>query len=538
MHVEFFLLILSLLFFASILTDKLSSRFGVPSLVLFLLVGMLFGTDGLGITFDNIGLAQAIGTVALSVILFSGGMDTKLHEIRPVFKEGIVLSTLGVLLTAVITGVLIWLIMKWTHAGAMLALPTALLMAATMSSTDSASVFSILRSKGLRLKHNLRPMLELESGSNDPMAAVLTTVMIQVVQAGGQPNVWMLYLNVIGQLIIGALLGFFAGKLLVWLMNKVNIENESLYPILVLTSCIFIFSVTSFTYGNAFLAVYIGGLVFGNSKFAHKRSTVNFFDGITWLCQLAMFLTLGLLVTPHELIDKNVLILGSLVSVIMIFVSRPSAVLLSLSPFRRLPFKARVFVSWVGLKGASPILFAILCLAAEVPNARLIFNVVFLCTLVSLLVQGMSLDKMAKWLGMAEDNEPRLAKPENFDIDLPEEIKSVATEIRVTEDMLQHGSRLMDMGFPQNTLAIMVKRGTQFFVPTGKSVLQDGDALLVITDDEQTLQATYRQIEENQRTWKPAFLDDTVDFLREFIVMMRENRRIRKQKKKTKKLGN
>ena len=188
MHVEFFLLILSLLFFASILTDKLSSRFGVPSLVLFLLVGMLFGTDGLGITFDNIGLAQAIGTVALSVILFSGGMDTKLHEIRPVFKEGIVLSTLGVLLTAVITGVLIWLIMKWTHAGAMLALPTALLMAATMSSTDSASVFSILRSKGLRLKHNLRPMLELESGSNDPMAAVLTTVMIQVVQAGGQPN--------------------------------------------------------------------------------------------------------------------------------------------------------------------------------------------------------------------------------------------------------------------------------------------------------------------------------------------------------------
>lgn len=532
MHVELFLLILSLLFFASILTDKVSSRFGVPSLVLFLLVGMLFGSDGLGITFDNIGLAQAIGTVALSVILFSGGMDTKLHEIRPIAKEGIVLSTIGVFLTSLITGVLIWTIMKWTHSGVTLALPTALLMAATMSSTDSASVFSILRSKGLKLRHNLRPLLELESGSNDPMAAVLTTVMIQVVQAGGEPNIWTLISTVLMQLIIGSLLGFLAGKLLVWLMNKVNIENESLYPILVLTSCIFIYSVTSFTHGNALLAVYIGGLVFGNSKFAHKRSTINFFDGITWLCQLMMFLTLGLLVTPHELFDKNVLILGVLASTVMIFASRPAAVLISLAPFRMLPAKARIFVSWVGLKGASPILFAILCLAADVPNARLIFNVVFLCTLISLLVQGMSLDKMAQWLSIGESKEPGLAKPEHFDIDLPEEIKSVATEIHVTEDMLEHGNRLMDMGFPHKTLAIMVKRGAHFFVPTGKSVLQSGDALLVITDDEQTLQDTYQQIEDKRHRWKPAFLDDTKDFLREFITMLIENYRIRRKHKK------
>ncbi len=532
MHVEFFLLIVSLLFFASILTDKLSSRFGVPSLVLFLLVGMLFGSDGLGITFNNIALAEAIGTVGLSVILFSGGMDTKFREIKPVAKEGIALSTVAVLLTAVITGVLIWLLMHWTHEGLRLAFPTAVLMAATMSSTDSASVFSILRSKGLRLKYNLRPMLELESGSNDPMAAILTSVMISVVQAGGQPNVWLLILAVVVQLFLGALLGFFAGKLLVWIMNKVNIQNESLYPILVLTSCIFIFAVTSFTQGNAFLAVYIGGLVFGNSKFAHKRSTVNFFDGVTWLCQLTMFLTLGLLVCPHELFEPKVLILGSIVSMIMIFVSRPTAVLLSLAPYRTLPFKARAFVSWVGLKGASPILFSILCLAEAVPNARLIFNVVFLCTLVSLLVQGMSLSKMAKWLGVAEPPEPKLGKVENFDIDLPEEIKSVATEIHVSEDMLQHGTRLMDMGFPQNTLVIMVKRGQQFFVPTGKSVLQEDDALLVITDNEQTLQDTYRQIADRQNTWNPAFIDDTLDFTREFITMLRENRRIKKQKNK------
>ena len=537
MEVEFFLLTLSLLFFASILSDKVSSKFGVPSLLLFLIVGMLFGTDGIGIKFDNIGLAEAIGSIGLSIILFSGGMDTKFREIQPVVKEGIVLSTIGVLLTAVITGLLIWLLISFTHAGIELALGTSLLMAATMASTDSASVFSILRGQNIKLKHNLQPLLELESGSNDPMASVLTILMISVVTAGGHPNVWLLIFDVLSQLVIGLLLGFLAGKFLVWLMNKVNISNESLYPILVLTSCIFIFAVTSFTKGNAFLAVYIGGLVFGNSKFAHKRSTVNFLDGITWLSQLTMFLTLGLLVTPHELIDKRVLALGFAASGIMIFISRPISVFLSLTPFRKLPFKALTFVSWVGLKGASPILFSILCLAENVPNARLIFNVVFLCTLVSLLVQGMSLTKMAKWLGMADANEPQLKKVESFDIDLPEEIKSVATEINISADMLEHGSRLMDMGFPQNTLVIMVKRGTQFFVPTGKSILQEGDNLLVITDNEQTLQATYQQIEDNRQEKKPKFLDDTIDFTREFINMIRENHKIKQKRRKAIKLA-
>lgn len=532
---EFFLLILSLLFFTSILMDKLSSRLGVPSLMLFLLVGMLFGSDGLGLSFDNIGLAEAVGSMGLCVILFSGGMDTKLAEIRPVVREGVMLSTIGVLLTAAITGVIIWLLMGWTHTGIALALPTALLMAATMSSTDSASVFSILRGKGLTLQYNLRPMLELESGSNDPMAAVLTTVMIGVVQSGGQPNLLNIIFMVLAQLVIGFLMGFLFGKFLVWMMNKVNLENATLYPILVLTSCIFIFSATSFTKGNAFLAVYIGGLVFGNSKFAHKRSTVNFLDGITGLCQLGMFLTLGLLVNPHELLDKNVLLLGLIATIIMFFFSRPAAVLTTLLPFRKLPFKARLFVSWVGLKGASPILFAIMCLSADVPNARLIFNVVFLCTLLSLLVQGISLDKVARLLGVIEEPKKRLKKVESFDIDLPEEIKSVATEIQITADMLEHGNRLMDMGFPQNTLAIMVKRGQQFFVPTGKSILQENDTLLVITDNEQTLKDTYQQLEERKTSWKPGFLDDTIDFVREFASMLQENRKVRKQQKKTKK---
>ena len=251
MAIEFILLILSLLFFTSILTDKLSSRLGVPSLMLFLLVGMLFGSDGLGLSFDNINLAEAIGSICLSVILFSGGMDTRLQDIRPVAREGILLATIGVLLTATITGLAIWQLMKWTHAGLSLALPTALLMAATISSTDSASVFSILRSKNMMLRYNLRPMLELESGSNDPMAAVLTTVLIGVAQSGGEPNGWMIVLMVVVQLVVGFLAGFLFGKFLVWLMNKVNLDNTSLYPILVLTSCIFIFAMTYYLRGNS-----------------------------------------------------------------------------------------------------------------------------------------------------------------------------------------------------------------------------------------------------------------------------------------------
>lgn len=531
MSVELILLVLSLLFFVSIFTDKVGYRFGVPALLLFLIVGMLFGTDGVGIEFSNIYLAQAIGTCALCVILFSGGMDTKIADVQPVIKPGITLATLGVLLMAGITGLLIWLILGWTHQAEQIGLLTCLLMAATMSSTDSASVFSILRSKGVSLKHNLRPMLELESGSNDPMAYVLTTTLIGVLTAGTTPNVFALIGLVLMQLIIGAAAGLLFGKFIVWLMNKVAINNDSLYPILVLTACIFIFSSTYYLQGNSYLAVYIGGLVIGNSKFAHKRSTMSFFDGLTWLCQLGMFLMLGLLVNPHELID--VIVPGLIVSVVMIFVSRPLSVFISMLPFRSYSFKEKTFISWVGLRGAVPIIFAILCKAHHVEDADIIFNIVFFCTLVSLIVQGTSLPAAAKLLGLSQAPKT-LRKPVNFDIDLPEEIKSVATEIKVTDDMLQHGNRLMDLGFPQNTLVIMVKRGKNFFVPTGQSVLQDNDALLVITDNQRTLKETYQQIEKT-RSWKPVFIDDTYEFLKQYTAMLRENRRIRKQKRKKEK---
>lgn len=496
MQIELLLLIISILFFASIIVSKASSRFGVPVLLLFLGVGMVFGVDGFGIQFDSIRVAQVIGTVALCIILFSGGMDTKFSDVKPIVGPGVMLATIGVFITAFVTGFVIWIIMDKTSIGTNIGLLCSLLLAATISSTDSASVFSILRSKGLHLKNSLKPTLELESGSNDPMAYVLTITLISLANQGGSPQYLTAVMNLLIQLIVGAVAGYCLGKALVWLINRLKIENESLYPILVLSSCIFIFAVTYYMQGNSYLAVYIGGLIFGNSKFVHKRSTRNFFDGISWLSQLVMFLTLGLLVNPSELNWHYITLPSLIISAVMILLSRPLAVFISLLPFKRYRFRDRVFVSWCGLRGAVPIIFAILCRAENVPHADTIFNIVFCCTLVSLVLQGTTLPLMARWLKV-EDEVPKQNKIENFDIDFPEEIKSATSEIEMTAQILSHGNQLMDLRMPEKTLAIMVKRGENYFVPTGKTHLMVGDKLMVITDNNEALEQTLKQLSAN-----------------------------------------
>ncbi|GAB1373555.1 potassium/proton antiporter [Bacteroidales bacterium] len=490
-EIELFLLPLSILFFISILAGKASSRFGVPALLLFLSVGMLFGSDGLGIQFENIHIAKNIGTIALCIILFSGGLDTSISEIRPIISKGVILATFGVFLTALITGVVIWWILGMTMASAGVGLLTSLLLASTMASTDSASVFSILRSKGLNLKNNLRPLLELESGSNDPMAYILVITLIDIIKMNSEPDYLLAGGILLLQLLIGAILGLLLGKLAVFIINRIKIGNDSLYPILVFTFCIFIFSATYFAKGNGFLAVYIGGLVIGNSKFVHKRTSMSFFDGLAWLFQLIMFLTLGLLVNPHELVP--IIVPGLIISLLMIVFTRPLTVFLCLLPFRKMPLKDKTYVSWVGLRGAVPIIFAIYPLAAEVPHARLIFNIVFFCTLVSLIVQGTSLPLIARWLNLAEKPQ-RKSGSRTFDIAFSSDIKSTTTEIEVTSGMLKHGNRLMDIDFPDKTLVVMVKRDDDFFVPKGKTILIEKDKLLIITDDDEALLDSYKKI--------------------------------------------
>ena len=490
-QIELLLLVLSALFFLSVFAGKASSKYGVPALLLFLAVGMLCGTDGVGIEFDNIYIAQTIGTVALCIILFSGGMDTKFSEIKPIMLQGFLLSTIGVLLTALCAGVLIWFVLGCTMPGAGIGFLSSFLLAATMSSTDSASVFSILRSKGVHLKQNLRPMLELESGSNDPMAYMLVITILDVMKMGTEVSGWMIVFKLLMQLVVGGLAGYLFGKLAVFVINKIKIGNDALYPILVLTFCIFIFSATYYLQGNGYLAVYIGGLVIGNSKFVHKRSSMKFFEGLAWLFQLVMFLTLGLLVNPHELLP--IALPALIISLLMILIARPLSVILCLLPFRKMSVRAKSYISWVGLRGAVPIIFAIMPLAENIPHARLMFNIVFFCTLVSLLIQGTSLPLVARWMKLSEKSKD-VSKLRDFDIDVSNDIKTVLAEVELNENTFEVGNRLMDIKLPDNSLAVMVKREEKYFVPTGKTELNPKDKLLIMTDDYDSLQEVYKKL--------------------------------------------
>ena len=494
---EGFLFVIGVLSFASIWACKAGYKLGVPVLLMFLVMGMLFGDEGLRLVkFDSFENASTIGTVALCVILFSGGMDTKLSDIKPVIREGLLLATLGVFLMAVITGFVIRFVFDMmfgadTAVAKGAGIMTSLLLASVMASTDSASVFSLLRSKNLNLKNNLRPLLESESGSNDPVAFIMTVTLITIVKSGDEPDYVAVASDVVVKLVMGGTAGFFIGRFLVWAINKLNIDNAALYPIAILSGCLIIYATAFFVNGNSYLAVYVGGLVIGNSHFVHKRATINFFDGLTWLCQLIMFLTLGLLVSPHEVADK--LVPGLIISLVMIFIARPAVVFLCLAPFNR-SIKEKIFVSWVGLKGAAPIIFAIMLLTNDTPNAHIQFNIVFMCTLISLIVQGTSLPWVAKKLDLIEASD-ELSQPKNFDMEFSDDIKSVTTEIIITQENLdEHGNLLMNLPFPENTLVVMVKRDGKYFVPKGRTELLSGDHLLLITDNKDILIQTLNSV--------------------------------------------
>lgn len=475
-NAENILLIGSILLFVSIVVSKTGYRFGVPTLLVFLLVGMLFGSDGLGLQFHNANEAQFIGMVALSIILFSGGMDTKFSEIRPILSQGIVLSTMGVLLTTVFTGFFIYWISGYEHVSITMSLITAMLLAATMSSTDSASVFNILRSQSMNLKHNLRPMLELESGSNDPMAYMLTIVLIQFINSSGMGIVDILGSFCI-QFIVGGAAGFLLGKIAILILNKINLNNQSLYPILLLSFIFFTFTITDLCKGNGYLAVYIAGIMVGNNRITNRKEIATFMNGMTWLFQIIMFLTLGLLVNPHEMLD--IALPALLIGIFMIIIARPLSVFLCLLPFKKMNINSRLFVSWVGLRGAVPIIFATYPVVANVPGSNQIFNIVFFITILSLIVQGTTISWMAKLLRL---DTPLEKTGNDFGVEIPEEINTDLHDIVLTEEMLLQGNRLMDMNLPKGTLVMLVKRGNEFMIPNGTLHLHAGDKLLIISE--------------------------------------------------------
>lgn len=475
---ENILLIGAILIFCAIMISKTGYRFGIPTLLLFLLVGMGFGTDGLGLEFNSAKDAQFIGMIALSIILFTGGMDTKLRDIKPVMAQGMILSTVGVLLTTLLTGGFIFWLSGFSSMNIAMPILTSLLLAATMSSTDSASVFNLLRSQRMNLKENLKPMLELESGSNDPMAYMLTIALIQVIASGSGFDIGLLVKDLLVQFFVGGVMGYAFGRLAVWLINKVNLSNGSLYPILLLSLVFITFTITDLLHGNGYLAVYILGVIVGNARLVFRKEINTFMNGLTWFSQIVMFLSLGLLVNPHEMLGVSVC--AMLIGLFMIFVARPLTVMLCLLPFRQMTFKAKCFVSWVGLRGAVPIIFATYPVVSEIPGSQVIFNIVFFITLLSLIFQGMTIAPVAKWLSL---DLPEEKEGNEFGVEIPEEIDSQLTDVTLTPEMLEDGNRLMDMNIAPGTLVMLVKRGSEFMIPNGRMELKVGDKLLYISEN-------------------------------------------------------
>lgn len=478
-------LIGSILVFTAIVVSKTGNKYGVPSLLIFLLVGMLFGSDGLGLVFDNYNLAQFLSIVALCIILFTGGLETKFKEISPVIGPGVVLSTLGVFLTVIFTGAFIYFLSRIERIGLSLSIVMCFLLAAVMSSTDSASVFSILKNSKMRLKQNLKPMLELESGSNDPMAYVMTIVLIQVAKLLYEPassisgiNYSHLILSSLQtlflQMTIGSLAGVAIGFAAVWTLKRVKLNSAPLYSILLLAVSLFAFSMTQMIQGNGYLAVYIAGLIIGNKPMNNRKEILSFMDGMTWIMQIGMFLSLGLLVNPHEML--HVAPIALLIGLFLIFIGRPLTVFLCLLPFRKISFRAKLFTSWVGLKGAVPIIFATYPIVEGIPGSEQIFNIVFFITLLSLIFQGMSIPRVAKLLHL---NLPMEKVPETFGIEIPEEAGKLQ-DYTLTDDDLESGNTLKEIQFPQGARVVIIRRDDKFIIPDGSVELQSDDQLLII----------------------------------------------------------
>ncbi len=484
--IENILLVGSILLFISIVVGKTSYRFGVPTLLLFLTIGMLAGSEGIGgIQFDDPKAAQFIGIVSLNFILFSGGLDTSWKSVKPILKEGLVLSTIGVMLTAVTLGTFVWFVTDFTIYESML-------LGSIVSSTDAAAVFSILRSKSLALRANLRPTLELESGSNDPMAYVLTIAFLTLVINQNQ-DVTSVIPMFFQQMLLGGIGGYAFGRLSKLIINYIRLDFEGLYPVLVIALMFITFSATDFVGGNGFLAIYICAVYIGNQDLIHKKTILKMFDGLAWLMQIILFLTLGLLVFPSQIIPY--LGVGMMISLFLIIVARPVSVFISLM-FFKMKLRRRFYISWVGLRGAVPIVFATYPLLAGIEKANMIFNIVFFISVTSVIIQGTTIPIVAKWLKVAlPEKEKRITDVDKMTLNLP---KSLLQEFRVLAGSRVENERIVDISFPKSALIIIIKRKDVYIRPGGTTRLQAGDILTVLADTQEDFKEVHECLNQSQ----------------------------------------
>lgn len=470
------LLVGSGLLLLSVIAGKTTSRLGIPTLIFFLIIGILAGSEGIGgIHFDNAAIAQLIGITALNFILFSGGLDTNWHSIKPILWRGVALSTLGVFLTALSVGVFVYYVFGFT-------IWEGLLLGSIVSATDAAAVFSVLRNRGIALKGWLRPVLELESGSNDPMAYFLTITLTGIV-ASGNAEVSELILAFLKEFILGGALGYIMGKGSVWLINNIKLEIEGLYPVLTLGLAMFTYSVTHTIGGNGFLAIYLCAVIIGNSNMVHRRSLIKFYDGQAWLMQIILFLTLGLLVFPSRVVP--LIGMGLLISAFLMFVARPIGVFTALSFFKS-NIRSKLFISWVGLRGSVPIVFATYPLIAGIPKAELIFNLVFFISITSVLLQGTTLAYVAKLLHVTA---PAKAKRRiGLDFESKDHIKTEMQKIILSANSRVVGKRIVELNIPATVNILAIKRSDLFIAPNGSTMIQANDILYVLAEDKRSLE--------------------------------------------------
>lgn len=477
-HADGFLLAAGVLLLVSLVVSRLGGRLGIPGLLLFLGVGMVAGSDGVGIQFSDYRLAQALGTVALCFILFQGGLGTNWAHTRPVVKKGLSLVTLGVLITAGVMAAAVHFAFGWPW------LP-AWLLGAIVSSTDASAVFSVLKERQLGLKGDIAPLLEFESGGNDPMAVFLTVGILELMAHPDQTvlDIIPLFMQ---EMLLGAVLGVLLGRAALLALSRFQLQFEGLYSVLSLALALTIFSATATLGGSGFLAIYIAGVIIGNAEFLHKRTVLSFHDGLAWIMQVAMFLTLGLLVNPHELLPTAGLALAC--ALILVFLARPLSVYLGLA-LAHMPLNEKSMVAWVGLRGAVPIVLATFPLVAGIPQAHALFNIVFFIVLTSVLLQGTTLTWVARFLGVRETLPVHATPPISY---TPTgQGKNSMVEVEVMPGSSAEGQRIMDLKLPQEALIILVHRAGEYLIPKGATELLAGDSVLILAGKQEL--ATVRQ---------------------------------------------
>jgi cell volume regulation protein A len=470
--IEYILFGASLLLLLSIIASKVASIIRVPALIIFILVGMAAGSEGPGgIEFDDAWVAQFLGVIALAFIIFSGGLHSRWKSVSPVLWTGVSLSTIGVFLTAILVGLFVYYLLDFS-------ILMALLLGAIVSSTDAAAVFSVMSSSGTKLKGSLKDLLEFESASNDPMAVILTLGFIHLI-TNPEASIWSMVLLLIQQMVLGIVIGLIMGKAIVFTVNRLRLNFEGLYPVLTLALVIFTYGLTASIGGSGFLAVYIAGLILGGSDFIHKQSLTRFHDGLAWLMQITMFLILGLLVFPSRLFP--IIVSGILISLFLIIIARPIGVFISL-PFGKNSLKEKTFISWVGLRGAVPIILATFPLLAGVPKADILFNIVFFIVITSVLIQGTTIALAAKLLGV---NAPETkTKTEHVEFEFHYDENSQKIELVIPQNSEAIGKQLVELGLPESAIIILIKREDKSIVPRGGTIIEPQDKLLILAEND------------------------------------------------------